>query len=63
MDLEKVRELRERTGAGIVDCKNALVEAKGEIDKAVDILRKQGLALAAKKVGRITKEGIVVSLY
>lgn len=59
MDLEMVRELRERTGAGIVDCKNALEEAKGDLDQAVDILRKKGVALAAKKVGRITKEGIV----
>jgi elongation factor Ts len=59
MELEKVRELRARTGAGIVDCKNALTEADGDIEKAVDILRKKGLALAAKKVGRITKEGIV----
>lgn len=59
MDLEMVRELRERTGAGIVDCKNALDEAKGDLDQAVDILRKKGVALAAKKVGRITKEGIV----
>jgi len=59
MDLEKVRELRERTGAGIVDCKTALAEANGDLDQAVDILRKKGLALAAKKVGRITKEGII----
>jgi elongation factor Ts len=59
MDLEKVRELRARTGAGIVECKNALTEADGDIEKAVDTLRKKGLALAAKKVGRITKEGIV----
>ena len=59
MDLEKVRELRERTGAGIVDCKNALAEADGDLDRAVDILRKKGVALAAKKVGRITKEGLI----
>lgn len=59
MELEKVRELRARTGAGIVECKNALTEADGDIEKAVDTLRKKGLALAAKKVGRITKEGIV----
>jgi len=59
MDLEKVRELRARTGAGVVECKNALAEAKDDVEKAVDILRKKGLALAAKKVGRITKEGIV----
>lgn len=59
MELEKVRDLRARTGAGIVECKNALTEADGDIEKAVDTLRKKGLALAAKKVGRITKEGIV----
>lgn len=59
MELEKVRELRARTGAGIVECKNALNESEGDIEKAVDVLRKKGLALAAKKVGRITKEGIV----
>lgn len=59
MNLEKVRELRARTGAGIVECKNALTEADSDLDKAVDILRKKGLALAAKKVGRVTKEGIV----
>lgn len=59
MNLEKVRELRARTGAGIVECKNALTEADNDLDKAVDILRKKGLALAAKKVGRVTKEGIV----
>jgi len=59
MELEKIRELRGRTGAGIVECKNALTEAEGDLDKAVDLLRKKGLALAAKKVGRITKEGII----
>lgn len=59
MNLEKVRELRARTGAGIVECKNALTEADGDIEKAVDTLRKKGLELAAKKVGRITKEGII----
>lgn len=59
MDLEKVRELRARTGAGVVECKNALTETDGDLEKAVDILRKKGLALAAKKVGRITKEGVV----
>jgi elongation factor Ts len=59
MEMEKVRELRERTGAGIVDCKNALEEAQGDLEQAIDILRKKGVALAAKKVGRITKEGVV----
>lgn len=59
MNLERVRELRARTGAGIVECKSALTEADGDIEKAVDTLRKKGLALAAKKVGRIAKEGII----
>jgi elongation factor Ts len=59
MDREKLRELRARTGAGIVDCQKALTEAEGDIEKAVETLRKKGLALAAKKVGRITKEGII----
>jgi elongation factor Ts len=59
MDLEKIRELRARTGAGVVDCKNALTETNDDLEKAVDLLRKKGLVLAAKKVGRITKEGIV----
>lgn len=59
MDREKLRELRERTGAGIVDCQKALAEAGGDIENAVETLRKKGLALAAKKVGRITKEGII----
>lgn len=59
MDREKLRDLRERTGAGIVDCQKALTEAKGNIEKAIEILRKKGLALAAKKIGRITKEGII----
>jgi elongation factor Ts len=59
MDLEKVRDLRARTGAGIVECKNALAETGEDVEKAVDLLRKKGLALAAKKVGRITKEGLI----
>lgn len=59
MDREKLRELRERTGAGIVDCQKALTETGGDVEKAVESLRKKGLALAAKKVGRVTKEGIV----
>ncbi|MCK4941679.1 translation elongation factor Ts [candidate division WOR-3 bacterium] len=59
MDREKLRELRARTGAGIVDCQEALTEVEGDIEKAVETLRKKGLALAAKKIGRITKEGII----
>lgn len=48
-----VKELRTRSGAGMMDCKKALVEADGDIEKAVDILRERGLAKAAKKAGRI----------
>ncbi len=58
---QMVKELRERTGAGMMDCKNALNEAKGNIENAVDSLRKKGLAAAAKKAGRITAEGAVGS--
>ena len=55
-----VKELRERTGAGILACKNALVENDGDMDKAVDTLRKKGEAQAVKKAGRIAAEGIVM---
>ncbi|MDS1029093.1 translation elongation factor Ts [Bacillota bacterium LX-D] len=55
----QVKELRERTGAGMMDCKKALAEADGDIDKAIEILREKGLAAAAKKAGRITAEGLV----
>jgi elongation factor Ts len=54
-----VKELRERTGAGMMDCKNALTESNGEIETAVDWLRKKGLAKAAKKSGRIAADGLV----
>ncbi|MBI2222880.1 MAG: translation elongation factor Ts [Acidobacteria bacterium] len=54
-----VRQLRERTGAGMMDCKAALAETGGDMEKAVDVLRKRGLAQAAKKSGRSTNEGIV----
>ena len=54
-----VKELREMTGAGMMDCKNALVECDGDMDKAVDYLRENGLAKAAKKAGRIAAEGLV----
>ena len=58
---DKVKELRERTGAGFMDCKNALVEADGDMDKAVVLLRERGLAAAAKKAGRDAREGLVSS--
>lgn len=58
----QVKELRETTGAGMLDCKKALVEANGNMDEAVDWLRKKGLASAAKKASRIAAEGLV-SVY
>ncbi|HEX7057957.1 MAG TPA: translation elongation factor Ts [Bacilli bacterium] len=56
-----VKELREKTGAGMLDCKNALEEANGDLEKASEILRKKGLSAAAKKAGRIASEGMVES--
>jgi len=58
---EMVRKLREETGAGMMECKSALVEASGDSEKARDILRKKGLAAAAKKAGRTTSEGMIGS--
>ena len=58
---QMVKELRERTGAGMLDCKNALSETKGDMEAAVDFLRKKGLAAASKKAGRVTAEGAVGS--
>lgn len=56
-----VMTLRQRTGAGMMDCKNALTETNGDMDKAIDYLREKGIAKAAKKAGRIAAEGIVES--
>jgi elongation factor Ts len=56
---QMVKELRERTGAGMMDCKTALQETGGEMEQAVDLLRKRGLAKAAKKAGRIAAEGLI----
>ena len=58
---EDVRKLREKTGAGMMDCKRALVEVDGDFEKAIDLLREKGLAKAAKKADRIASEGLVVS--
>jgi elongation factor Ts len=55
----QVKELREKTGAGMMDCKGALDESGGDIDKAVEILRKKGLASAAKRAGRVAKDGMI----
>lgn len=56
-----VKELREKTGAGMLDCKKALEEANGDLDKAAELLREKGLAAAAKKAGRVATEGVVES--
>ncbi len=58
---DSVKELREQTGAGLMDCKKALTEAGGSIEKAVDILRQKGLAMAAKKASREASEGVIGS--
>jgi elongation factor Ts len=58
---EMVKELREATGSGIMDCKRVLAEVEGDFDKAVDLLRKKGLAKAAKRAGRSTSEGMICS--
>lgn len=57
----QVKELREKTGAGMMECKKALTEADGEMEKAIEILRERGLAAAQKKAGRIAAEGLVES--
>ena len=54
-----VKDLREKTGAGMMDCKKALTEVAGDVEAAIDWLRKKGLAAAAKKSGRIATEGLV----
>src|SRR5918992_3966147 len=58
---EDVRALRERTGAGVMDCKRALEEAGGDVDRAIAILRERGLATAARKAGRAAREGVIAS--
>ncbi len=58
---DDVKKLRETTGAGIMDCKNALKETDGDLDKAVEYLRKKGIAKAEKKAGRETKDGLIDS--
>ena len=58
---ELVKQLREKTSAGVMDCKQALTESAGELDKAIEFLRKKGLATAAKRAGRATSEGTIQS--
>jgi elongation factor Ts len=57
---DAVKQLRERTGAGMMECKKALVETKGDLDAAADLMRKQGLAKADKKAARVAAEGVIV---
>ncbi|MDR0739176.1 MAG: translation elongation factor Ts [Oscillospiraceae bacterium] len=59
---QDVKALRERTGCGIMDCKKALIQSKGDVTAAVDILRKSGLAASTKKAGRLTKEGVAIAV-
>ena len=59
--MELIKQLREMSGAGMMDCKNALVETDGDLEKAEDLLRKKGIASASKKASRSAKEGIVAS--
>jgi elongation factor Ts len=61
VSMELIKELRAKTGAGVLDCKKALTETNGDVEAAVDFLRKKGLARAAKKSGRSTTEGVVVT--
>jgi elongation factor Ts len=61
ISMELIKDLRQRTGAGVVDCKVALHEAQGDMDKAIEHLRRKGLATAAKKAGRIATDGLVSS--
>ena len=61
IDAQQVKELREMTGAGMMDCKKALSETQGNVQEAVDYLRKKGLSAAAKKAERVTKEGLIGS--
>ena len=56
---QDVKDLRERTGCGMMDCKKALTESNGDVEKAIEFLREKGLAAAAKKAGRIAAEGLV----
>ena len=62
LSAQMVKELREKTGAGMMDCKKALVEVNGDLEKAVDWLRQKGMAKAAKKSGRATCEGVVTAV-
>ena len=59
ISIELIQQLRERTGLGMMDCKKALIEANGDLEKAVELLRKKGASVAAKRSGNVTAEGLV----
>lgn len=59
IDLKLIQELRDRTGLGMLDCKNALQESDGDVEKAIEVLRKRGAAIAAKRSGKETSEGTI----
>ncbi len=61
ISMELIKKLRERTAAGLMDCKKALEETGGDIEKAIDILRQKGLAVAAKRAGKATTQGVVAA--
>ena len=61
MQIDKIKELRERTGVAILDCRNALGETKGDIEEACEVLRKRGIAKARAKVGREARQGLITS--
>lgn len=61
VDVQRVKELREKTGAGFMDCKNALTEAEGDMEKAVDLLRQKGIDVAMSREGKAAEEGIIAS--
>jgi elongation factor Ts len=61
VSVELIKDLREKTGAGMMECKKALTESSGDFEKAVDLLRQKGLATALKKAGRVASEGLIES--
>ncbi len=61
ISMDMIKELKERTGLGIMDCKNALIKSQGDIEKAIDYLRKEGILKAAKKSSRVASEGVIDS--
>ena len=59
-DIEKIKKLRQSTGAGFKDCNSALKDSNGDLEKAVEILRVKGIAKASKKMSRVAKEGVII---